>query len=119
MKNKLLLLTVFCALFFASQSQTNKPLEDSNDIPFNGYVIKIFKNSSQGYGYDIFSRNVIVVHQDTNPYTNSTSGIKLKDDAIKTAKWQIIHLPATNNQQPKPKQNIPVEVARQLNITLN
>jgi hypothetical protein len=119
MKNKLLLLTVFCALFFASRSQTNKLLEDSNDIPFNGYVIKVFKNSNQGYGYDIFSRNALVLHQDTNPYTNSTSGIKLKEDAIKTAKWQIIHLPASNNQQQKPRQSIPVEVARQLNVSLN
>jgi hypothetical protein len=119
MKNKLLMLSACCAFFFASQAQAYKSKKKPEEIQFNGYVIQLFQTSVGGYGYDIFDQRTIILHQDTNPYTSSAAGIKLKADAVKTAKWQIIHLDRSNQQPQKAKQDIPVEVARQLNITLD
>jgi hypothetical protein len=119
MKIKLLILWVLFAFVFASRAQSNLSKKKPEVISFNGYVIQLFQTSAGGYGYDIFKQHVIILHQDINPYTSSAAGIKLKADAVKTAKWQIIHLDKTNHQSQIVKQIIPVEVASQLNITLD
>ncbi|MEO6719635.1 MAG: DUF4907 domain-containing protein [Ferruginibacter sp.] len=117
MKRRFLLLTPLLALSFLSHAQSASPAIPT-EIQFNGHSIRLFQTLNHGFGYDIYYKNALVVHQDVNPYNKSTEGIKNKDDAIKTAKWQVLHLSPADRQQMK-KQAIPIEVAQQLNIQTN
>ena len=117
MKRRLLLLTPLFALSFLSNAQTASPAS-APEIQFNGHSIRVFQNLNRGYGYDIYYKNALVVHQAINPYNKSTEGIKNREDAIKTAKWQVLHLSPADRQQMK-TQTIPAEVAQQLNIQAN
>ena len=118
MKKRLILLTTLCAFFVASRAQINGMQKNADEIQFNGYLIRLFQTTNHGYGYDIFFQHTLIVHQDNNPYTNTPEGLKQRDDAIKTAKWQVIHIPHVNRQLQLRKQTIPLEVARQLNISI-
>lgn len=119
MKKKLILLTASAALFSLCHGQTAATTKTPDDIQFNGYQIHLFQTAEHGYGYDIRYQHVLVQHQSNNPYTNSTAGIKKMEDAVKTAKWQVIHLSPAGKQLQPVKQTIPMAVATQLNIALN
>lgn len=119
MKTKLFLFTLLTAFFLSALAQVNKPVKDPVEITFNGYVIRVFQTPDHGYGYNIFYNDALILHQDVNPYNQSPAGIKLKEDAVKTAKWQVIHFPLAKKPQQIQRQVIPMEVARQLNITID
>ncbi len=119
MKIRLLLIAVLSAISFALHAQNADSTKSSNEISFNGHVIRIYKAGTNGYGYDIFYRNSLVIHQNNNPFTASPGGLKNKGDAIRIAKWQTIHLDPSNQQMAPGSQTVPIEVARQLKIAVN
>lgn len=102
-------------------AQTPESAKSSNEISFQHHVIRVYKTSSSGYLYDIFFKNNLVIHQNVNPFTETGEGLRTKEDAFKIAKWQIIQMFANKrNSQPGINlQKIPMEVARQLNISLD
>jgi hypothetical protein len=116
MKTRLLFIAVLSAISFALNAQNAD--SSSNETLFDGHIIRIYKNVATGYGYDIFYQDNLIIHQKSNPFTASPDGLKNKEDALKIAKWQIIHLPPANHQMVQGRQTIPMEVARQLNITI-
>lgn len=110
---------VFTTGFLASYAQSPTVAKNTNEIQFNGYTIRLFETPNQGYGYNVLFHNNIVIHQQKNPFSNSPDGLKVKDDAVKAAKWQIIHLtPGMQSYQMK-QSTIPMQVAQQLKITTN
>lgn len=119
MKTRLLLIAVLTAISFSLHAQTADSTKLSNGVLFNGYTIRIFKTAGSGYGYNIFYQNRLEIHQEHNPFTNAPGGLKIKDDALRIAKWQVIHLNPTDQRIAQSPQTVPIEVAHQLNITLN
>ncbi len=119
MKTRLLCIAVLSAISFASNAQNAESTKSSNAILFSGHVIRIYKTAPAGYGYDIFYRGNLVIHKQNNPFTGSHGGLKNKDDALKVAKWQTLQVNPVNHQVIRSSENVPIEVARQLNIAVN
>lgn len=119
MKTRLLFIAVLSAMSFTLHAQIADSTKNSNEILFNGHIIRIYKTAATGYGYDIFYQYRLVIHQQNNPFTASPGGLKNKDDALRIAKWQVLHLNPANQHMIQSRQAVPMEVARQLNITVN
>ena len=119
MTKRLLLQLVFAAFLFTAHAQTVAPATQNDEISFNGYRIVLHQLPAGGFIYDIFSAQGTIIHQDKNPFTGSSAGLKVREDAVKTAKWQIIHINPINKKPLLDKQLLPVEVARQLKIETN
>ncbi len=119
MKTRLLLIAVLTAMSCSLHAQTKDSTTLSNDVVFNGYTIRVFKTTGAGYGYNIFYQNRLKIRQERNPFTNAPGGLKIKDDALRVAKWQVIHLNPADQRMAQSPQTVPIEVAHQLNITLN
>jgi hypothetical protein len=64
----------------------------------NSYTFKIFENTNHTYGYDIFNKNIHVIHQPTIPARPGLLGFKTPKDAEKVAKLTIIKI--TNGTMP-------------------
>jgi|SRR6185436_14889274 hypothetical protein len=116
-KSMLLLAALFCVLL-TIEAQSKSSLKTPNDVVFMDHVIRLHKGSS-GYLYDVFYQNNLVIHQDKNPFDQTTNGLRTEEDAIKIAKWQIIHIDPLHRQQKKGPEQIPSSVARQLQISSN
>lgn len=116
---KLKLTACFCAVFLCSFSQNAKKPSNKDLVEFKGFTIHVYKLSSNGYGYDVLNKGAVIQHQNINPYNFSVAGIKLREDAIKTAKWQILQMKPGKKMDAMASQKIPASVARQLNIALN
>ena len=118
---KLVLLLVASTIFVALNAQIQDSKKSPNEFFFHNHLIRIHKATSSGYLYDIFFQSKLVIQQKQNPFTGTSDGLKTKDDALKIAKWQIIHLyPSNRNGQPGNNlQKIPMAVARQLDISVN
>jgi hypothetical protein len=118
MKKRLLLLASLCCFLIVIHAQTTSIAPAANNTFFNGHLIRLFKTAYGGYGYDIFYQSRLVVHQSKNPFTKTEIGLKTPEDALKLAKWQVLHLnPA--RQSELPDKTIPRQVAVQLNIDTN
>jgi len=117
MKKRLLLLAAFAVMLVVAQAQTTSH-QPADDISFNGYTIHLQKISSGGFIWDIISKGKVIVHQVNNPFNGSPDGLKNREDAIKVAKWQAIHINPATGQSIVRMQQLPVEVARQLKITI-
>src|ERR1700748_3587844 len=99
MKNRFLFIAVFSAIMFQLQAQT-KDLQRTSEDGFNGHTIRVYKTIGTGDGYDIFYKSKLLIHQNNNPFTGSPNGLKNKEDALKLAKWQVIHLNPVTHQLP-------------------
>ena len=117
MKKRLLLLAAFAVMLIVAQAQTTSHQPD-DDISFNGYTIRLLKNSLGGFLWDIISKGKVIIHQVNNPFNGSPDGLKNRENAIKVAKWQAIHINPATEQSIVRMQQLPVEVARQLKITI-
>jgi hypothetical protein len=123
MKKSILLLAALFTAMLTLKSQSLKSQSQSfpkppNDVLFMDHVIRLHKAPS-GYLYDIFYQNNLIIHQDKNPFDQTTNGLRTKEDAIKLAKWQVIHLYPLHRQKISGPQEIPNSVARQLKISSN
>src|SRR5215467_12467076 len=90
MKKRLPLLAFFCVILITSRAQTNATTKDQKDLFFIGHTIHLFKTGT-GYGYDISYRNRLWTHQAVNPFTADPNGLQKEEDAIKLAKWEVVH----------------------------
>lgn len=119
MRKHLLMLVFISAIFFGVNAQSGEPHKNPDEISFNGHIVRIYQTPSSGYGYDIFFKNSLVIRQNRNPFTGDVAGLKLKEDAVKLAKWQILHLNPLVSNARNDQSRISLAVARQLNITIN
>ena len=119
MEKRLLILPLVLTIMVELNAQTSDLNKNSNEISFNGHVIRVYRTTSSGYIYDIFFQNHLIIHQNNNPFTGSADGLRTKEDGLKIAKWQIIHLDPLHRQPISGPQKVPIEVARQLKISGN
>ena len=88
-------------------------------IFYAGYFIQLIAASGNSYGYDIFLRSKLVVHQSVNPFTLAPTGLRSKEDALKIAEWQIQQIRQMNGRFVVKNQLIPKDIARKLDIAIN
>jgi len=119
MKTSLLLLAVACLMLVQLHAQSTASAKAPDEILFFGHTIRVYKATSPGFLYDILLQNKLIIHQSSNPFTGSPDGLKTQDDAIKVAKWQIVHFDPMHRQALNNNQLLPKEVARQLSIEFN
>jgi hypothetical protein len=118
MKKSMLLLAALFVVMLTIKAQSKSSPKTPNDVVFMDHVIRLYEAPS-GYLYDIFYQNNLVIHQNKNPFDQTPNGLSTKEDAIKIAKWQIIHIDPLHRQKNKGPQEIPNSVARQLKISSN
>src|SRR5689334_18364300 len=118
MKKSMLLVAALLTAMLAIQAQSKTSPKISNDVVFMDHVIRVYKVPS-GYLYNVFYQNTIIIQQNKNPFDKSANGLQTEEDAIKIAKWQIIHLDPLHRQRPMGPQELPNAVARQLKISSN
>jgi hypothetical protein len=119
MEKRFLRQLVLAVFLHTAHAQATASSTQIDEIFFNGYRIVLHQLPPGGFIYDIISAQGTVIHQDKNPFTGSPDGLKIREDAVKTAKWQIIHINPINKKPLMDKQLLPVEVARQLKIETN
>ena len=117
MKKRLLFIAAFAATLFVAHGQTT-PAQTGDQISFNGYTIHLQKTPAGGYIYDILSRSNIIIHHNSNPFTGSQNGLMRKEDAVKAAKWEVIHISPVTGKPILNSQKLSAEIAKQLNISL-
>jgi hypothetical protein len=108
------LLTVLSIFLVNAQAvYSNGPKREN----YMGYMIKILPVSGNGYGYDLFFKGMMVVHEPINPFTMSPLGLSKKEDALRVAHWQIEQFWRKGNHV-LPRQNIRIspDVAERLKI---
>src|SRR4051812_30506981 len=111
-----LLFTLQLCFTHAQQASATKP---SDQITFSGFVIRLQKLSGGGYTYDILSGSKIITHHGKNPFTGSNIGLRNREDAVKSAKWELVHIDPITKKAPFDNQLLPSQVARQLQIEVN
>jgi hypothetical protein len=113
------LLTASLSIFLLGlQAQTVATVKRPADIFFVGHTIHLFKMST-GYGYDIYFQSRLLIHQQENPVTGNLTGLKSEDEAIKLAKWQVIHFRHYTVALTPEEKMISKSAAKQLNIAAN
>lgn len=128
-------------LSMAAWAQRGEPVNHQKDQQiYQGYTISLLPAMSGTYGYKIVKGKELIAIQMRNPFTGAPDGLNRKEDAFKTAQWQIrqlvagktgkqgisltqdMHLPAPLLQQlqgshgPRINQRIPGKVAKELQI---
>ncbi len=89
------------------------------EMNFEGYLIRVVPINSNGYGYNIFFKNKMVVQQLNNPFTSSPLGLKNKEEAYKLAKWQVQQLHQRRSSALTKNQRFSRSVTKQLSISSN
>lgn len=118
MKKRFFLMTIFSILLMGLQAQTIAIVKKSPDIIFIGHTIHVFTLGA-GYGYNISYQNRLLIHQLVNPVTGQQTGLKTEDDAIKLAKWQIIHFNHFGGAITSEQKATSKDVANRLKIAAN
>jgi hypothetical protein len=101
-----------------AQQRATSPYTIS-EMVFEGYLIRVTPINSYGFGYSIFFKNKMIVHQMNNPFTSSPLGLKGKEDAYKIAKWQVQQLHQRRSTALIKNQRFSGNVAKQLSISTN
>jgi hypothetical protein len=91
MKKKLTIIVLSVFLMTGANAQV-PPGNSNNNSVYMGYLIRLIPAGSNGFGYDIFFKSKIVVHQSRNPFTLAPTGLRNSDDALKIAHWQVQQL---------------------------
>ncbi len=118
MKRRLFLAAAFSIFFLGLNAQTIRTTGSHSPVFFIGHTIRVFQ-IAKGYGYDISYQNRLLIHQTVNPVTGLPTGLRTEEEAIKLAKWQIIHF-RHPGMAPTPEERvIPKETAKQLKIDAN
>ena len=114
----MLLLAALFGVMLTIKAQSKSLPKTPNEVVFMDHVIRLYESPS-GYLYDIFYQNNLVIHQNKNPFDQTTNGLSTREDAVKIAKWQVIHIDPSHRQENKGAQQVPNSVARQLKINAN
>jgi hypothetical protein len=118
MKKRVTIVVLF--VFFLSHTHAQVPAGGpNNNSVYMGYVIRLISAGSNGFGYDIFFKSKIVVHQPRNPFTLAPTGLRTSDDALKVAHWQVQQLWHQTKPVATVNNLVPRYVAKLLNITIN
>lgn len=91
----------------------------TGEIIFEGYLIRVLPINSNGFGYNIYFKNKMVVQQLNNPFNSSPLGLKGKEDAFKIAKWQVQQLHQRRSTALIKNQRFTGSVAKKLSISTN
>jgi hypothetical protein len=91
----------------------------TNNSVFMGYIIRLIPAGSNGFGYEIFFKSKMTVHQLRNPFTLAPTGLRSSEAALKVAHWQVQQLCHEKKHVAIVNRLIPIDVAKQLNITIN
>ncbi len=118
MKKFVLLTAVLFSAVLSLKAQAKNPPKNQDVVLFMNHVIQLHK-ASTGYLYVVYYENNLVLNQNSNPFNQSKNGFLKKEEALRIAKWQIIHFNQSDLRQMKAPQRIPVAVARQLKISNN
>ncbi len=119
MKRMILLNALLLLIFYSVNAQQPQPSDNGNNrVSFAGYLIKIIPLNGNGFGYDIFFKNRLVVHQWVNPFTLAPTGLKEKEDVLKIARWQIMQMHRSPANRTTKNQLIAKDVAKRLDISI-
>lgn len=109
-----------------------KPGKSARETPrvmqdVDGYTIRVVRLTAGSYGYEIRRGSEIFVRQRRNPFTGSETGLKVREDAMKTATWLVKNVLKEEEMRPQSKRlpaairmqrPIPRPVARELGIPI-
>jgi hypothetical protein len=112
----IIVLSAFC---MSRANAQVPPASSSNNSVYMGYLIRLIPAGNNGFGYDIFFKSKIVIHQPRNPFTLAPTGLRTSDDALKVAHWQVQKLWHDGNRGPVMNTLVSKSVAKQLKITIN
>jgi hypothetical protein len=110
---------VLSAFFMLDANAQTPPGSSNNNSVYMGYIIRLIPAGSNGFGYDIFFKSKIVVHQSRNPFTLAPTGLRSSEDALKIAQWQVQQFWHERQQARIMNRLVSKDVAKQLNITIN
>jgi hypothetical protein len=116
---KIVTIIVLSGLFMSGANAQVPPGSSNNNSVYMGYIIRLIPAGNNGFGYDIFFKSKIVVHQSRNPFTLAPTGLRSSEDALKLAHWQVQQLWHDKQQARIMNRLVSKDVARQLNITIN
>ena len=105
---------LFPALLFSGliHAQQTEGFGQKNKKEIAGYTIHLVPLASNTFGFTIQNGKKPIWVQLKNPFIHSREGFKTKSDAYKVAEWVI-----NEDKNGRPPRNMPVAVAKQLNIT--
>ena len=105
---------LFSAMLFSItiHAQQNDGFDKKNKMEINGYTIHLVPLPSNTFGFTVQNGKKPVWVQLKNPFNYSHQGFKNKTDAFKVAEWVM-----NEDKNGRPPRNIPLSVAKQLNIT--
>lgn len=119
---KLTVILLLAALTFgfasgqAGSASTGNGPEKEN---YMGYMIRVLQTPGNGYGYDLFFKGRMVLHEPVNPFTLSPIGLSKKEDMLKVAHYQIQEFWRSNNRAiAKRNLRVSASVAKKLNIEM-
>lgn len=118
MKKHSFLVALLSIFLLGLKAQTVAANGEPTNTFFIGHSIHVFKTGA-GYGYDISYQTRLLIHQQVNPFTGTSNGLRSEADALKLAKWQIIHFRHFGTPPTPEEKTIPKGVAKQLNIDTN
>ena len=119
MKKKPLVMAFLSVMLLAAHSQTIAPTKNQTNFYFLGHNIHVFKTGT-GYGYDISYQNHLWMHQSNNPFTADRNGLAKEEDALKLARWQVVHFRQSGTRPLANANNtLPKGLAGQLKISTN
>jgi len=111
---RILALSLLTSLGLLSGGAASAQVKFNKDLPnpweVNGFTIRIIHLDHASYGYEIRQGSQVFVHQRRNPYTGSTTGLRSKDDVLKTATWVIRNVLMTDQMRPQ-AQRLPASIA--------
>jgi hypothetical protein len=117
---KTIVTIIVLSAFFMSGAHAQVPPGSSNNTSvYMGHIIRLIPAGSNGFGYDIFFKSKIVVHQPRNPFTLAPTGLRSSEDALKVAHWQVQQLWHDKNHAAILNNHVSQNVARQLSIAIN
>src|SRR5580658_367740 len=90
----ILLIMLSCTLAHAQASSGNGPEKEN----YMGYMIRVLQTPGNGYGYDLFFKGKMILHEPVNPFTLSPIGLAKKEDMLKVAHYQIQEFWRSNNR---------------------
>jgi hypothetical protein len=105
-------LIVLSSIFTSGANAQVPPGNSNNNSVYMGYNIRLIPAGSNGFGYDIFFKSKIVVHQSRNPFTLAPTGLRNSDDALKIAHWQVQQLWHGNKHVAIINSHVPKAVAK-------
>jgi hypothetical protein len=115
---QIITIIVLSAFFITGANAQALSGNSNNNSVFMGYIIRLIPAGSNGFGYDIFFKSKIVVHQSRNPFTLAPTGLRSSEDALKVAHWQVQQLWGEKRHVAIVNRLVSNDVAKRLKIAI-